>query len=239
MAKQRGSNGSDLEDSAIPTTDDQLQEGEDYFLEIESHFAELRGTPFVLSSRDWALMKGWKDEGIPLSIVVEAMDECFEKRSNTPRKRVISSLSYCRHAVAEMWDDRKSLHVGDGDSIPETDAAARLADLAETLRLAAEGLGSTMTREHVLRAAEELRSIRPDESARRIEEKLIKIEEKLIALIERAFPAAELLEIQNELDRELADFQFPDDATRERTRKANLRRRLRGELSIPRLSLFG
>ena len=237
MTKQRGPSGSDPEESASPA--ESSPEQDDYFLEIESHFAEQRGTPFVFSSRDWALMKAWKDEGIPLSIVIEAMDDCFEKRSKAPRKRVISSLSYCRHAVAEMWDERKNLHVGDGDSMPETQALTRLTELVETLRLAAAALGESPMGDHVLIAAERIRTIRPDDSTRRIEEMLIEIEEQLITATENAFPAAKLRAIQEELSRQLADFQFPDDETRERTRKANLRRRLREELSIPRLSLFG
>jgi hypothetical protein len=69
-------------------------DSDDYFLEIESRFAELRETPFVFSAKDWALMKSWHDDGIPLAIVLEAIDSCFEKRRETGRKRVISSLSY-------------------------------------------------------------------------------------------------------------------------------------------------
>jgi hypothetical protein len=50
----------------------------EYFTEIESHFAFRRGTPFVLNAKDWSLMKGWAEEGIPLAVVIEAIDAVFD-----------------------------------------------------------------------------------------------------------------------------------------------------------------
>jgi hypothetical protein len=102
----------------------------DYFLEIESHFAARRGTPFVLNAKDWALMKSWNDEGVPLPVVIEAIDSVFDKNAAKGSKKVINSLSYCRHAVKELWQERRELQVGAQDSVPEEDAAARLDALA-------------------------------------------------------------------------------------------------------------
>lgn len=65
------------------------------------------------------------------------------------------------------------------------------------------------------------------------------IEEGLLTSAEAALPAAMLVAIQEDLARELSGYAFTDEETRERTRRANFRRRLRNELSIPRLSLFG
>src|ERR671935_1782558 len=83
---------------------------EDYYLEIEAHFAHRRQTPFILSAKDWALMRKWHDEGIPLPVVIEAIDSVFEKNETSGRRKVISSLSYCRHAVKEMWNERRELY---------------------------------------------------------------------------------------------------------------------------------
>ena len=80
---------------------------DDYFLEIEAHFAQRRGTPFILSAKDWALMRKWADESIPLPVVIEAIDGVFEKNETSGRRKIISSLSYCRHAVKEWrWERR-------------------------------------------------------------------------------------------------------------------------------------
>src|SRR5437763_2929596 len=70
----------------------------EYYTEIESHFAARRGTPFVLSAKDWHLMKRWHDDGIPLPIVIEAIDTVFQKNEESGRRKTISGLSYCRHA---------------------------------------------------------------------------------------------------------------------------------------------
>src|SRR5437764_6983781 len=93
-----------------------------------------RGTPFILSAKDWALMKKWHDEGVPLPVVIEAIDSVFEKNETSGRRKVISSLSYCRHAVKELWAERKDLFVGgETGTTPETSPVAMLESLAEKL----------------------------------------------------------------------------------------------------------
>src|ERR1041385_6014201 len=99
---------------------------DDYFLEIESRFAERRGTPFILSAKDWALMRKWAEDGIPLPVVIEAIDGVFEKNETSGRRKIISSLSYSRHAVKELGDERRDLYVGGSDVPPEVSPEARL-----------------------------------------------------------------------------------------------------------------
>src|SRR6266446_212403 len=106
---------------------------DDYFLEIEGHFAHRRGTPFILSAKDWALMRKWRDEEIPLPVVIEAIDGVFEKNETSGRRKVISSLSYCRHAVKELWDARRDLYVGGSEVTPEASPETRLGELANRL----------------------------------------------------------------------------------------------------------
>src|SRR4029077_4734286 len=85
------------------TSEPRLMSADPYYLEIEGHFAARRGTPFILSSKDWTLMKKWHDDGGPLPVVIEAIDSVFEKNETSGRRKVISSLTYCRHAVKELW----------------------------------------------------------------------------------------------------------------------------------------
>ncbi len=90
---------------------DENSSPDDYFAEIESHFAYRRGTPFLFSGKDWALLKSWHEENIPLAVVLEAIDACFDSREKSERKGVVSSLSYCRHAVIEQIAvDREVVH---------------------------------------------------------------------------------------------------------------------------------
>jgi hypothetical protein len=195
---------------------------EDYFLEIEAHFARRRNTPFILSAKDWALMKKWHADGVPLPVVIEAIDSVFEKNETSGRRKVISSLSYCRHAVKEMWEDRKELYVGEG-AAPESQAAEMLETLAADLERA--GMNE---------AAAEVRALRAERSVPRIEERLIEIEH---ALIERLILTS-ASSIRDEAQRAIGDTSRLDEKTRARTEEANLRRIVREKFGLPRLTLF-
>ena len=201
----------------------------DYYLEIESHFAARRGTPFILNAKDWALMKKWFEDGIPLSVVIEAIDSVFEKNEASGRRKVISSLSYCRHAVKEIWQDRQDLYAGSGESGPEENVGGLLEALAgdversETPREIADGI------------AGEVRSLVREKSVPKIEEKLIDIERDLMDRILASVPAQERDAIVKPITAIVADL---DDKTRQRTYEANLRRAVRERFVLPRLTLF-
>jgi hypothetical protein len=45
-------------------------------------------------------MKKWHEDGIPLPVVIEALDSVFEKQEAKGKK--VNSLSYCKHAVKEL-----------------------------------------------------------------------------------------------------------------------------------------
>jgi hypothetical protein len=195
---------------------------DDYFLEIEAHFAFRRGTPFILSGKDWALMQRWRDEGIPLPIVIEAIDAVFEKNETSGRRKVISSLSYCRHAVKELWDDRRDLYVGASDTTPEAGPEGRLALLAEKIE---EPFASRV------------RELASERSVPRIEQRLMEIERELIDSKIASAPE-EVDSIRREIAASLGDPSKLDPKTRARTEEANLRRLIRERFNLPRLTLF-
>jgi hypothetical protein len=207
----------------------------DYFTEIESHFAMRRGTPFILSAKDWALMQQWRAEGIPLPVVIEAIDRCFEKAAEGGRRKVISSLRYCRHAVREIWEERKELLVGSDGALPEIDLATQLLSLGSELNEAAAVQASV--RDVILAAAEEIIAIRPT-SVPLVEELLAAVEDRLFQRLREAIDPGELQMVLDEISRQLSGGAAKDQATLDRSREANLRRTLRNRLGLPRLSLF-
>jgi hypothetical protein len=211
---------------------------DDYFLEIEDCFSRLRRTPFVFSGKDWALMKAWKEEGIPLSIVLEALEGCFTKSAEGKRGRVVSSLHYCRHAVRELWGERKDLYVGRQESVPESDPKAALEGLRLALAESAEA--APLAVQMILRSvAEELAPLGHARGVPQIEEALLGLEDSLFEQLEAALPAKDREAIHLELDRQrVALPASADAAVVERTRRANFKRLLRTRLQIPRLSLF-
>lgn len=183
----------------------------EYFQEIEAHFARRRGTPFVVNAKDWALMKKWHEDGVPLPVVIEALDSVFDKQEAKGRK--VNSLSYCKHAVKELWDERRELAIGGEGAVPEEDPAARLEELAAALPAV---------------WGERVRALRG--SVPQIEEQLMALES---ALIEELLPAAP--ELRGEAEALVAG---ADEKTRARSLEAHLRRLARERFGIPRLSLF-
>ncbi|MEO8034595.1 MAG: hypothetical protein ABI837_09185 [Acidobacteriota bacterium] len=198
----------------------------DYYLEIEAHFALRRNTPFILSAKDWALMREWAERGIPLPVVIEAIDQVFESNETSGRRKTISSLSYCKHAVKDLWSERKQMHVGAGEALPEEAPAALLDRLAAQLE------------EVNPRIAAAVRELGAERSVPKIEERLLELERELMADCIAALPAADVKAVRTEVTRTLGDTSRLDEATRTRTEEANLRRIVRERFSVPRLSLF-
>jgi hypothetical protein len=201
---------------------------DDYFLEIEAHFAMRRGTPFILSAKDWTLMQRWRAESIPLPVVIEAIDSVFEKNETSGRRKVISSLSYCKHAVKEMWDARRDLYAGGSEVAPEVDPQARLESLAQRIELSRAGGG----------LASRVRALASERSVPRIEQRLMEIEREWINSMIASAPR-EIERMRTEITASLGDTSKLDAKTRARTEEANLRRLIRERFDLPRLTLFG
>jgi hypothetical protein len=207
----------------------------DYFLEIEAHFALRRNTPFILSAKDWVLMVSWKEQGIPLAIIVEAIDQVFDKNESSGRRKTISSLRYCRHAVEELWSDRKDLYVGGHGETPEVTVEPMLSALAWQLEALA---GPEAVRDAALGIAREVRDLTHEKSVPKIEERLIALEHELVESILAALGEDEVAALCAGIAATLGDTSRLDESTRRRTEEANLRRLVRQRVGLPRLSLF-
>ena len=46
----------------------------------EAAFIRRRGTPFLLSPRDFALLKQWRSLGVPIEAVEQGIDDAFSRR---------------------------------------------------------------------------------------------------------------------------------------------------------------
>lgn len=189
----------------------------DYFGEIESHFISRRGTPFVLNSIDIHLIQEWHDAGIPLPIVIEAIDNVFDRHEAKDRK--VNGLSFCKHEVKELWADRRELQVGSESSTPEEDPSSRLEMLAVVLE-------STPAASF----ADRVRELAREKSVPKIEEALLELEGTLVE---------ELVALAPHLrDEATALAAGADEKSRARSTEAHLRRLVREEFAIPRLTVF-
>lgn len=94
-----------------------------YFTEIEDAFIRRRGKHLLLSPLDWALIEGWQERGIPLHIVLRAIEAVFDGFDKQPNQnRTIKSLFYCREEVEAQFAEWTAAQVGShGESGRELD----------------------------------------------------------------------------------------------------------------------
>src|SRR5215510_5205469 len=118
----------------------ETEEDRRYYQAGEAAFIRRRGTPFLLSPRDFAQLKEWRALGVPLEAIEQGIDEAFSRREERGAVGRVNSLSYCRDAVLEAWERRAETARGKGGapaSVEAIDAAAALGRLASDLEAVA------------------------------------------------------------------------------------------------------
>ncbi len=98
-----------------------------YFTEVEEEFVRRRGKHMLISNLDWALVESWKNAGIPLHIVLRAINQAFDAYDARAQKyRKINSIFYCQQQVESTFAEYRLAQVG-GDpasSRPEGEEAS-------------------------------------------------------------------------------------------------------------------
>src|ERR1700682_568966 len=107
----------------------------DYYAVAEAAFIRRRGTPFLLSPRDFALLAEWRALGVPVEAIEQGIDDAFSKREEREATGRVNSLSYCRDAVLAAWERRSDAAVGRGTGrrSREPDTAAGFTEPARPL----------------------------------------------------------------------------------------------------------
>ena len=233
-----------------------------YFSEIEDTFIRRRGKHLMLSPMDWALIEGWKERGLPLHVVVRAIEHTFDSHEAKKQKRTVKTLLYCQEEIEAQYAEWMQSRVGGHDE-PEADSkqtddskspfprAAVVAHLARSLdilgRLRAERgrANDGELSEALSRASTLLTEIKDDyesatqPNARRLEDSLTGIERLLDDAIRMAVSEGELASASAEIDSQVKPYKRHMDQTAfEQTRENLLRKRLRDHFGVPRLSLF-
>jgi hypothetical protein len=228
----------------------------DYFEQVESCFSRLRGTPLLLSPKDWALVASWREAGIPLRLVLEALESVFVARRRSADEgttRPVLALSYCRHAVQEAFDAWREAQLGapsvetpatgEGSESGKQEAASCLQAWIEGLQHA--GRKAELPSLPLEEAAEHLRSLAalleaPDHpSLAQVEDRLEEIEDRLLDRLLQALPPEAMQEIEDSVRQDLQALQ-PRLTQRayESTFQVHLRGRLRERHHLPRLTLY-
>jgi hypothetical protein len=218
------------------------EEDRAYYEAAEAAFIRRRGTPFLLSPRDFALLKEWRALGVPIEAVAAGIDEAFLRREERQAVGRVNSLSYCASAVLEAWERRADTARGrggpDGAGGAEPDAPEALASLSSRL-------GDCRARRPDLAGpldaalASVARIGGSVKSAEEIESSLARLDRRLAKQLYAELPEAERAELDRDVERQVSGaLARMDPATAEKTVKALTRRAVRERLDLPRLSLL-
>jgi hypothetical protein len=220
----------------------ETEEDRAFYAAGEAAFVARRGTPFLLSPKDFALLKEWRALGVPIEAVESGIEEAFTRREERGATGRINSLSYCRDAVLSAWERRSETAVGRGIGRAETEAAdvgERLARLARALDAVAR-VHPDLT-ERLDSAGRSLdRLATTGKSPGEVETSLARLDRRLAKDLHEALSAERRSRLESRVEELLAKARVKmDRETEEKTRRALTRRTLREELALPRLTLLG
>ena len=217
------------------------EEDRAYFGAAEAAFIRRRGTPFLLSPRDFALLREWRALGIPIEAVEDGIDQAFTRREERQAVGRVNSLSYCRDAVLEAWERRADAARGRGraeGSASNGNAGDVLASLSARLDAARARRGDLAAPLESARASL-TRLAGSGRTGEEIEASLARLDRRLAKDLYEALPDVERAALDRDVERQLGGaLSRMDAATAEKTTKTLRRRAVREALDLPRLSLL-
>ncbi len=203
-------------------------------------------------------METWKQQGIPLHIVLRGVEKSFDSYEAKPRKRSVKSLLYCQEEVEAQFAEWVESHVGasadDTESAPESDKTpfsfAAITEHMERSRNALSELATSRKQEDDLsealaRASALLSDIEKDFASsttldtRKLEDSLTGIERMLNEAMFAVVDSTALQELKNGVKEQLKPYRSQmEAAVYKQTFENLLLKRLREHFGMPRLSLF-
>jgi hypothetical protein len=223
-----------------------------YFTEIEEFFWKKRGTTFLLTTLDWALIDSWKEAKIPIESVLKGIERSFEKQDKKrSRVRMVNSLAYCQQAVLEAAaeQERGALqHEESGEPFDRVDLSKFfLGNSEKVLKAAAvfDAAGRAESAATMRTVASSLAELAADAQSEApfdleaAERRLTVLEDKMFSTLLAAASEAELIDIRAEMDKSLAPVRSKMAADQiALLQKQFQKRKLLEKANLPRLSLF-
>ena len=202
-------------------------------------------------------METWKQQGIPLHIVLRGVEKSFDSYEARPRKRSVKSLLYCQEEVEAQYAEWVEAHVGSSNSSSaeaESDKTpfsfAAISEHLQRSRNALSELAQSRKQEDDLsealtRAIALLVDIEKDFASgatldtRKLEDSLTGLERMLNDSMLTVAGSSTLDEFKKGVKDQLKPYRAQMDAAAYKQTYDNLLlKRLREQFSMPRLSLF-
>jgi len=207
-------------------------------------------------------METWKEQGIPLHIVLRGVERSFDSFESKPRKRSVKSLLYCQEEVEAQFAEWLEAHVGSAtkEQVSDADVEAEnmpfsFAAVSEHLmrsRLSIERValernqgGEDDLSEALVRTGALLAEIESDFvsssdfDARKLEDSLTGLERLLNDAVLSVAASSDLDVVKAEVKGQLSPYRkHMESAAYDQTLNNLLLKRLRERFGVPRLSLF-
>lgn len=205
-------------------------------------------------------METWKEQGIPLHIVLRGVEKAFDSFESKPRKRTVKSLLYCQEEIEAQYAEWIEVRVGstreaeaaekESEKTPFSFAAisehlSRNRALLTRLSDSRKQLGEDDLSEALARAAALLAEIEDDFKGggtldtRKLEDSLTGLERMLNDAMLSVVTRESLAELKSGVKEQLKPYRSQMEATvYQQTFDNLLLKRLREQLAVPRLSLF-
>ncbi len=266
LSEQNASEDARTVDEPPRPADDLVVNYFNYFTEIEEHFARRRGKHLMLSTLDWAMIECWKDMGIPLHVVLRAVDRVFDAHAARPRGRLINSILYCQQEVMACFEEYRHARIGareesegasreDPGGSPPSAAPFSPAMVADYLERGQEALRRVALthpepefaplREAIERVIARLDAVLEDVRAtpeldfETLERELGRLEKILLDALLACVPEDHVREIRREGERQLKEYKKRmAKELYEQTLENYVTKRVREDYGVPRLSLF-
>lgn len=216
-----------------------------YTQAIEERFRLRRRTPLTLSPADFEMAGRWWQQGIPLWIVIESIDDLFRKKEGSGDPSRIRRLSWCARAIEARFAEYQRSQVsptGTGRQ-PASDASEALFLIAaQRLHLAADaarvrGLSNIVS--VLSKAADEILAVDKSAVIEPAAARLIlhRVEERILAELRLATDEIELRGIREAAASSLSAHRARMTSTAfEATLERLVSQRLRELYDLPRLS---
>ena len=203
-------------------------------------------------------METWKQQGIPLHIVLRGVEKSFDSYEAKPRKRTVKTLFYCQEEVEAQFAEWVESHVGSAahssESETESDKTpfsfAAITEHLERSRKALSELAKSRTQdddlsEALTRAVALLVDIEQDFASsttldtRKLEDSLTGLERMLNDSMFSVATSTALDELKKGIKEQLKPYHSQmEAAVYKQTFDNVLLKRLREQFGVPRLSLF-
>ena len=203
-------------------------------------------------------METWKQQGIPLHIVLRSVEKSFDSYEAKPRKRTVKTLLYCQEEVEAQFAEWVESHVGSTADSPESETEsdktpfsfAAITEHLERSRKALLELSNSRKHEDdfseaLARAVTLLDDIEKDFTSsttldtRKLEDSLTGLERMLNDSMLSVVSSTAIEKLKNGIKEQLKPYRSQmEAAVYKQTFENLLLKGLREHFGMPRLSLF-